>query len=469
MRDEAGLERLAGEITELAAHIAAATCRWLLLVAEFDRREGHLHWGMARCEEWLAWCCSLSPETARQQVRVARRLADLPLVRDSFARGELTYSKVRALVRIATAENERELVELGRHATAAQLERVVRGYRRSAAVALDQANQAYADRYLSLSWDDDGSLLIRGRLAPEEGAVVMRALEQGRELLRADARSAAEATGAGARTPDGYENGSAAPEPAAGATARGTANADALALMAETLLARGAAERPAGERCELVVHVDAGTLPAHDHDPHGACHVEEGPGLHPETARRLGCDASLVRIVEHDGRPLSVGRKRRTISPALRRALDARDGGCRFPGCNRRHGEGHHIRHWAHGGETKLSNLVKVCKRHHRLLHEGRYTVERDGPGLRFRRPDGQPIPTVPHPRRGDESRLRSLNHQDGATPDPETCMPISRGGRIDYGMAVEALLHKDGLLGLDKRVDREALAACRNDQPLVE
>jgi Domain of unknown function (DUF222) len=117
-----GLERLEREIGELAAHIHAATCRWLLLVAEFDRREGWKEWGAKSCGQWLSWRCGIAPRAAREQVRVGRRLAELPLVRDAFSRGELSYSKVRALSRIATPRNERELVETALHVSAAQLE-----------------------------------------------------------------------------------------------------------------------------------------------------------------------------------------------------------------------------------------------------------------------------------------------------------------------------------------------------------
>ncbi len=170
------------EIGELAAHIAAATCRWLELVAEFDRRSAHEAWGFHSCGGWLAWRCSIDPRSAREHMRVARALEELPLVRERFSYGELSYSKVRAITRVATPEIEVELVEMARFATAAQLERLVRGYRR--AVSLESAEAAHRDRFLSCEWDEDGSLCIRGRLAPEDGVLFLKALDAGREAIR---------------------------------------------------------------------------------------------------------------------------------------------------------------------------------------------------------------------------------------------------------------------------------------------
>ena len=169
--------------------------------------------------------------------------------------------------------------------------------------------------------------------------------------------------------------------------------------------------------------------------------------LAPETVRRLGCDAAVVRIIERDGRPLSVGRRKRTVSPAMRRALQSRDRGCRFPGCTHtRFLHAHHIQHWARGGPTELGNLVQLCSYHHRLVHEGGFAAERAGPGsVRFRRPDGRVIPAVIPLRRGDVRRcgvrLEVQNCARGMQVDANTCRPLSAGDRLDYGIAVEGLL----------------------------
>ena len=140
---DAPIEWLEREIGELAAHIAAATCRWLELVAEFERRGAHETWGFHSCGAWVAWRCAIDPRSAREHVRVARALEGLQAVRECFGRGELSYSKVRAITRIATPEIESELVEMARWATASQLERLVRGYRR--AISLESAEAAHRE------------------------------------------------------------------------------------------------------------------------------------------------------------------------------------------------------------------------------------------------------------------------------------------------------------------------------------
>ncbi|MGH2838276.1 MAG: DUF222 domain-containing protein [Thermoleophilaceae bacterium] len=360
---------------------------------------------------------------------VARVVAELNGVRACFARGELSYSKVRALSRIASSGNEDYLLMLAQHCTAAQLEQVVRNYRRCTARDLAYANAVHANRYVSWSWDDDGCLNIRGQLSPEDGQVVVKALEAGLETLRAQAL-----------TPNGQ------PDVSAETQSREASHADVLALMAETLLANGPKHRGRAASTEVVVHVDAETLAEQDHAD-GMCHIEEAAGLHPETARRLGCDASLVRIIERDGRPLTVGRKSRTIPPALRRALQARDRGCRYPGCSRKGAwvDGHHIKHWAHGGNTELENLVQLCYQHHRLVHEGGFTVEAAGSEFVFRRPGGQVIPAVPRAKQGHESRIRRHNRIHAPGIGPTTCLPLSRGERLDHAMAVDGLLQADG------------------------
>src|SRR5881397_2259985 len=160
------LDELEGEIATLASHIYAGTCRWLELVGELDRRGSWTEWGCGSVAEWLAWRCALSPRSAREHVRVARRLAELPLIHEAFGCGELSYARVRALTRVAEPEDERELLELARHLTAAQLERAVRAYRH---VTAAEADDLHAIAYAGYSWQQDGSLVVRARLAPEDG------------------------------------------------------------------------------------------------------------------------------------------------------------------------------------------------------------------------------------------------------------------------------------------------------------
>jgi hypothetical protein len=425
-------EQLENEITELAAHVNAATCRWLGLVAEFDRRECWGQWASKSCADWLSWRCGLSPAAAREQLRVARKLADLPVTRATFARGELSYSQVRALTRIATPETESDLVELARHCTASQLEVVVRGYRGVLDRALGDSEPEHRRRYVHCEHDEDGSLLIRARLPAEEGALVLAALEAGRDSLRSGPPEAASA-----ETTHSGDNEEESP-----VERRPASSADALMLMSQAQLdSRPTGSTPADHH-QVVVHVDVAALAGTDEAAAegGACQLEHGPSLDPETARRLACDASVVRIVERDGRPLSVGRKTRSVPPALRRALRTRDSACRFPGCQqRRFLHAHHIDHWARGGRTDLSNLVHLCAHHHRLVHEGGYRIERRRRGeLCFRRPDGRTVPAVPTRARGATKDLLRRNRAQALQIDSETAVPNWWGDRLEPRWVVD-------------------------------
>jgi Domain of unknown function (DUF222)/HNH endonuclease len=469
------LERLEREITELAAHINAATCRWLLLVGEFERRAGWAEWGCRSCAHWLSYRCGLSPAAGREQVRVARSLGGLAAIRAAFGRGELCYSQVRALTRIATPETEDDLITVARHATAGQLEVIVRAYR-----GLLATGAAPERRYLRCRHDDDGSLLIEARLPADEGALVLAALEAGRDAIRAgraprsgeaddvaagpgdtpdpgdasDARAAAaeaasaETTQIGDSATEGSERREG--DETSGERTSPVSNADALVLMAQTLLSSGVADRGSGDGYQVVVHVDAAALAGSDDGP---CQLEQGSALHPETARRLACDTSLVRILERDGRPLSVGRRTRTVPPALRRALKSRDPVCRFPGCHqRRFLHAHHLDHWARGGRTDLSNLIHLCSHHHRLLHEGGYRIERGPQGaLRFHRPDGRALPAVPSRPAVEADELLSDNTQRGLELTDQTCVPrIYPGDKLDLHWQVDNLAETDGRLAMD-------------------
>ena len=139
-------------------------CRWLLLVGEFDERRGWADWGVYSCAHWLSWRCSIGLRAARENVRVAGCLRRLPLVSGAFAAGGLSYTQVRAITRVATAENEGYLVMLGRHCTGQQLEKIVSGYRGVLAATMDGAQSAHARRHLYWEYDHDGSLLIGGRI-----------------------------------------------------------------------------------------------------------------------------------------------------------------------------------------------------------------------------------------------------------------------------------------------------------------
>jgi len=230
---------------------------------------------------------------------------------------------LRVLTRIARDTNETELLEIAHH-------------------------------------DEDGSLVIRARLPAEAGAVVLQAL---------NAAMDAECEAANDDTVNDVTAVTSANE-----NRFAQRRADALVTIAETALCHGTAPQPSAERYQVVIHVTAQTLSANHGD---RCELDNGQRLAPDTARRIACDSSLLRITEGAaGNPLDIGRKTRAVSPAMQRALRSRDHGCRFPGCtHHRFVDAHHIRHWADGGETSLDNLVLLCRHHHRLVHEGGFGV----------------------------------------------------------------------------------------------
>ena len=404
-------ERMGEEIAALAARIDAATYELLVLIRKFDEEEGWNR-GFLSCAHWLTWRIGLAPGAARERMRVARALGDLPLMSEAMSKGELSYSKVRALTRIATPDTEQSLVDLGRTGTAAQVERVVRSWRR-----IDRTIEAHDDElrdassHVTTHIDENGMVVIRGCLAPEAGEVLMKALDAASDKLYAEQQED--------RPPVGK------------------VRADALALVAESALRAGLDPGSSGDRYQVVVHVngeelraqqsatadsrthvpagtsstgvpagtrgarntDAGETPASPGAVNGAWLGNSHVPVSAETARRIACDAGRVSMTHRDGQILSVGRKTRTIPPPIRRALEFRDQGCRFPGCTSQHCDAHHIVHWADGGETKLSNLVLLCRRHHRLLHEGGFSVKmNEERAAQFLDKRGRPLEHSPAP-----------------------------------------------------------------------
>ena len=408
------IDPLGDEIALLSAHITAATYRLLCLLRVYDEEE---RWhGFRSCAHWLSWRTGISLGPAREKVRVARCLPSLSLIPEAFATGEISYSKVRAMTRIANPENEARLLDFARHGTTAQVETLVRHWRR-----IDRGESSQADRAerrgLSLWLTDDGSYEVRGRLAPEVGALLLKALEAAETRLYRAERSA------------GTEHKTTAVQ----------RRADALGLWLEERV------QP---QIQLVVHSFEGgehpnqeqqqerEQPQQQREPErqekreepqrqrepeqreqpeereerqqqkerqqGASIVlvtEDGSRVSAETSLRLACDAEVVPIARaRDGTVLDVGRRRRTVGWRLRKALEARDGGCRFPGCDSRaRTHAHHITPWAEGGETAMNNLVLLCPLHHRAVHEGGWRVEMDEWGApRFFNPLGVRLPVVP-------------------------------------------------------------------------
>ena len=433
---------LEDEIAELSAHIDAATARLLVAIAEFDQRQGWADAGCVSCAEWLSFRVGITLVTAREKVRVARALVDLPQVTAALARGQVSYSKVRELTRIATPENEAELVELSRAGTAAQVQRIVRAYRRCERAELELAGRQREGRYLSLRTDSDGMLVIEGRLPPEVGALLTRAVEAAEQTLRRRAKGASGALGA-----FGASGASAEARPAESTPCQ--RRADALGLVAEGAMAAGTGSldhAARSEPCQIVLHVDDAVLSGQQ-DEGGRCHVENGPAVAAETARRLSCDAPTVTLVEgSEGQPLDVGRKTRRVSTALLRALRSRDQTCQFPGCERTGNlTPHHITHWAAGGATNKDNIVMLCGACHWRVHEGGFEVRGRAPdALTFFTPAGIELKAQPPPapQLPDDpvAALKALHTAEGLEIRPETNVIWWQGERWDLGWAVEAL-----------------------------
>jgi hypothetical protein len=456
---DARAERL-DRVAVLYAQITAATRAFLAAVAECDRHRDWAVEGFGSCAEWLAWRIGLRRNAARERVRVARTLEDLPQTSEAMARGELSYSKVRALTRVATSECEGELLELARSCSTADLERVVRAYK-----TLSRADEAKREQVLHRTRrfgvvpDEEGMYVVRGRLTPEVGAVLMRAIDAaGDALYRADterdetepAQRRADAVGLLA------QRALAAGFGTAGSGADGDGGADEASDANDAPISGSKAER-----YQVMLYVEPETL--RETGEPGLSELEDGTRVSAETARRLTCDASLVEVTRTPGtggpracaagseesgggcvsgasrseesecasadcgsetqaglgRPtvLDVGRRTRTVPTALRRGSEARDRGCRFPGCGLRFTEGHHILHWADGGETKLSNLVLLCERHHRRVHEGGWRVcsDRTGEQVVFFTPAGRPLSAAPPLRPERLGRSEDTTESDDA------------------------------------------------------
>lgn len=452
----ADLDAIDKELATLSAHIASAKYRLLTLIDTFDRAEGWARQGFSSCAEYLGFRIGLSGGTAREHVRIARALSDVPAIAEAMERGELSFSKVRAVTRVATPENEHDLLAIACAGTAAHVEKTVRAMRRAqGAKDTQHAEAQHTARTFSLVTNEDGSLTIRGRLPAELGAVVQKAVERALEQQE--------------RNEDTKQS------------THGQRMADALATVAESALSADIARGVPAERVQVVLHVERtpgyggeprsstvsiaepealGRLfgrslpgrqalrPAHvpaeadSHDTALQAVIEPGgAGLAEQTARRLACDAS---IVVQDGGSCSCGsqavaRKKRVPGLPLRRVLSRRDGGCTFPGCTHtRHLHTHHIEHWLDGGETSERNTCLLCSLHHRLCHEGGFQLKRgEDEALLFFDPRGNLVPSTPELLQSDdgEAALRALAQSARIAIDSDT-MPVWQGETLDLDWA---------------------------------
>jgi 5-methylcytosine-specific restriction endonuclease McrA len=459
------LERLEERICELAAHLAAGTCRFLQLVAEFDARHGWASWDLPSCAAWLAWKCQVAPGTAREQVRVARALAGLPHITAEFAAGRMSYAKVRALTRVATTATEAGLAEVAGPMTAAQCERFVAAHRKASDA---EELASWATRRVSIHVDEDGSVTISAKLPATDGAVVLQALR----AAAGDCEHPHRPHGDPAEDPTPAED--TRPAEYAGQVTRTcrASLADALVEVAGAYLAGKIATAGNPDLYQVIVHVGPEALtigpdasdpateqpgvsaetpgcppagstastarrtPAHPAHP-ARCHLDDGPGISPAAAQALACHATVSWMLhDHDGTLIDVGRRHRRATPALRRAVRERDKGrCQFPGCNSRRTDIHHIIAWAKGGKTRLRDLTLLCEAHHVIVHALGYLITADHGRFAFTRPDGQRVPACPA-LPGSDGDLAVCHDADITT---DTIIPIGLADKLDLDLAVWA------------------------------
>jgi len=422
---------LGEEITELAAHIHAATFLLLEKICEYDELEGWAHHGLASCAHWLQWQCGTNIGAAREKVRVARALPALPKISGAFREGRISYSKVRAMTRVATPKNEEFLLGIARHGTAAHVEKVVSNYRWCKRLeALQDENNRHSHRELSWYMDGDGMWVFKGRFTPEQGALIEKALDCAMNEQFEEQKN--EPIDVSAETLTGVDPFDLKPHQIA------TRRADAMERVAEVFLAGGDREHSGGDRYMVNIHTQVETLTADGNGTESEC--EDCGHVSAETSRRIACDASVVRWREgEDGEPLNIGRKSRTIPPAIRRALKRRDSGCRFPGCTcNKFTDAHHVQHWADGGETCMENLVLLCRRHHHLVHEGGFGVSASPDGtFAFTYPDGQALPPACDGRfRGDFETISKNNQINGLQITADTLPSLWLGEVMDQDLA---------------------------------
>ena len=409
---------LGDEIAEIAGRINVATHRLLTCVRQFDEAEAWFAQGAQSCAHWLTWRVGMDQGTAREKVRVARALGALPAIDEAFAAGRVSYAKVRAMTRVATAANEARVLEVAVEATGAQLERICRGLKRATAPETEKA----ADRRVRARALGSGLVRLEVVVSPDEADLLIRAIERARAAMTPVGQAASEHA-----APD-----AAAPRPSA---------ADGLLHIAASYLeaGEGAAADGSAPDAQVVIHLDR-DLGA----PEGAltASLDDGTHVSAETLRRVACDGGLVAaVVDERAGVLDVGRRTRAIPTALKRALWLRDKGCRFPGCsNHRFVDGHHVKHWLHGGRTALDNLVLLCSFHHRLVHEGGFTIAlTDDANVEVRTPSGRLLPAAP-PLAPDDGAVE-WNGDWWTAGDHFAPPPSSWHGDVDYHETVGSLV----------------------------
>ncbi|MGE0546239.1 MAG: DUF222 domain-containing protein [Kofleriaceae bacterium] len=487
--DKHDLELLGEHIAEMAAHLDAATHRLLTDLRTFDGAGGWYTQGFPSCAKWLSWRVGWTNGTSREHVRVAQALKALPAIDDALRRGEVSYSKVRAMTRVATPANEAVLLEDARLATGAQLETICRKYQ--AVLQQGEPRSARNDRkcrHVTRRDLANGMVKIEATMHADEAALVWTAIEQAAREVCRDEQAAALGQPAGLtstleaasrvhepacnhvdtssdhipdqpdgeladhrlstnRIPDNRQEplqASPCPAPAKPSFDR---TAGLIAMAHQILRGRSRDRSPV----ELVVMLSADALaatPVSSTEAIGCC--SDDTCLGSQAVRRLACDAGIVTMVENSGgEVVSVGRKTRAIPAPMKRALLHRDRTCTFPGCqNRVYLEGHHIEHWADGGETSLDNLICVCAYHHRFVHEYEYRIElTPGEDPKFYDRLGRLVLDVPEPVKPPAlgwDAILAMNRALEITSGTAACG--WDGDPVDYGAVIDDLVRADNL-----------------------
>ena len=371
---------------------------------------------------FLSWQWHLTPAEAARTLRLGRNLGELPLLRDALARGRLSEGVVDLLAKVATAENEATLLATAENATGAQLQALVRDYRRGLPPdERDRRPEAYRERV-----GDDGMVDVHLRLTPERAASWRASLDAARGRERDDRRAqqAAEA--------DDRRRAAGQPEPTGGATTDETTDdeqpprvtdIDAVCRLADDHLdTHRRADGSLGDQHQVNVHIDLDDL-LDPFSPTAQARIEGTGAVDPRVAAKLACTEKIAFIVERDGQPVTVVNPSRFPNRAQRRAVRSRDKTCRAPGCARTRGcEVHHIVPCEVGGKTVLSNLILLCEQHHTQVHLGRWRiVAHPEAGPRWFDYRGRPV--AEQSRRllaGDDGQLRLPDLGERAVPPHE-------------------------------------------------
>ena len=370
---------LAGRICAAAAESARCQFRLLELIGEFDAMGAIRYWtDVKSLAHWLSWACSTAPGVAREHVRVAKALRRMPTIAGLFREGRLSYSKVREVTRVVDVVDEQRLAGLALTATASQLAKMISGFRSADGMRIPQQNKR------TVSWHEreDGMIDFRVRLPKEDAAVLLAAIDTAKDQF-----------GPPPVKPDPTRD-SGDPVPGVGVYSK----ADALLDVASVFLNTAPEDRSGEDRSLVVVHVSAENLrnvPAGTSQPAEAVsHIAGVGSIEVATAQKSACDNPVLgAVVDKHGTVLALGRTRRLVSTAQRRALMIRDHGmCQYPCCHQtRHLKAHHLMPWIVGGRTDLENLILLCQWHHTAVHEGGISISNEADGWLFTKPDGQP------------------------------------------------------------------------------